>query len=487
MKQLTKQTNDGQDRRRWGWLGARLTSTIAVMATAGLAIVAALVTGNGVAQAWGPNRPTFTMANPSTYVTFDSITDNPDWGDERAFTVIKDITASGEQNDGSAASGQKQIFANQADFVDGHSYMVKMFIHNNASANFNLVAKNTRLMTYVPSSSGDSAMIQGQIAADNCGANLDGNAGSACAFWDEAYIKSSDKSKTFKVAYVPGSARYYNNIKDFTTSGFTLSDNLTTTTGAKLGYDQMDGNIQGCFQYSGYATFIVKAVGDQNSFRLVKQVQKDGSADDNWSYSLDDVKPGETLKYRIYYENNGQTQQSHVILRDMMAKKVTIDGQTTTSNSNASLNYVADSSYLFNGNHAGGLHLSQNDWIDKGLDIGSYGAQTNAYVTYKVTVPSENELQCGDNTFDNVAFAITDNAGTKMSNSIVTVHRDCAPDTPNPTPTPETTTTEPPKAPNAGVGIRTAVLSTVLFLIGATITVRLLVRSNRKANNGQSR
>lgn len=38
---------------------------------------------------WGPERETFTMGNPASYVALNSITDNPNWGDERDFVALK--------------------------------------------------------------------------------------------------------------------------------------------------------------------------------------------------------------------------------------------------------------------------------------------------------------------------------------------------------------------------------------------------------------
>ena len=198
----------------------------------------------------GKRRPTFKMEKPAAYVTFNSITDNPDWGDERGFVVIKDVT--GLPNDGmTAASGG---FAELATAVAGNIYMIKMFIHNNAADNYNLVAENTRILVGMPTISGNSIMIQGQIAADNCGSDASGAPGATDFFWDEAYLISSN---SFSVFFISGSARYYNNVRDFSTSGFTLPNTLVSAAGASVGYTTMDGKVRGCFQYSGYATFLV--------------------------------------------------------------------------------------------------------------------------------------------------------------------------------------------------------------------------------------
>lgn len=59
-----------------------------IVSVAAIAVVIA-----GSALAWGLARKLFTMAHPADHPTFNSITDNPDYGDERGFTTIKDITA----------------------------------------------------------------------------------------------------------------------------------------------------------------------------------------------------------------------------------------------------------------------------------------------------------------------------------------------------------------------------------------------------------
>ena len=61
---------------------------ISVLATLGLSFTA--ITS---VSAWGPERATFTMENPATYPTFNSITNNPTIGDERDFVRVGEIDA----------------------------------------------------------------------------------------------------------------------------------------------------------------------------------------------------------------------------------------------------------------------------------------------------------------------------------------------------------------------------------------------------------
>lgn len=48
---------------------------------------------------WGPERETFTMKNPATYAVLNSITDNPQYGDERNFTRVRKSGSSDNYGD----------------------------------------------------------------------------------------------------------------------------------------------------------------------------------------------------------------------------------------------------------------------------------------------------------------------------------------------------------------------------------------------------
>src|SRR6266496_2880689 len=145
--------------------------------------VAAIVIPAAV-MAWGPDRPTYTMAQPADHVTFDSITDNPEVGDERNFLTIKDAanTAAGGWQDSATAQ-------------PGHEYLVRVYVHNDAAANLNLKATNVRTKVNVPATTGKSVQLGGFITADNAAPN---------EIWDSATLTSSSD---FNVAYEAGSAR----------------------------------------------------------------------------------------------------------------------------------------------------------------------------------------------------------------------------------------------------------------------------------------
>ena len=448
---------------------------LGAMAVVGTASVVAVL-GGSAANAWGPTRPTFTMEKPASYVTFNSITDDPTWGDERAFTVIKDVT--GQDNDfETAAAGD---FKDSAVAQDGHTYMVKVFVHNNAAINLNLIAKNTRAMAYLPTASGEEAMIQAMIAADNCGANKDGSAGSPCMFWDEAYIRSDDGS-TFMVGLVEDSLRYYNNVtleNNDNKEGFTFKNgtDLLTNNGIQLGYEQMDGNIQGCFEYSGYLTFLVEVTNEPAGFTLDKQF----SVNDGEYTHTGSAQPGDTVRYRIVFDNVGNQTLNHVIVKDTLAKNISVilDGEegeasTDLATNALGLNYIPGSTYLLNAvtiqDNPNGLNLDNDTWTTQGLDIGSYTANSNAAVYYSVKVPEEEQLQCGENIFENTVIAFTDEAGAKLATTQLVVNRTC-------TEEPGKETEEQPGPPAAGAGIKTATITAVALIACVTVLVLALLK-----------
>ena len=157
-------------------LKARLGSLKAKLFATGLVAALVVLLGSGTAGAWGPVRSTFTMKHPAHYITFNSIIDDPIWGDERGFTLIKDVTdvASDKQNTGETAAAPK--YTEVATAVNNHVYMVRMLVHNSSADRLKLISNNTRAMISMPTaSSTDSAMIQGIVASDNCNADNNGN------------------------------------------------------------------------------------------------------------------------------------------------------------------------------------------------------------------------------------------------------------------------------------------------------------------------
>lgn len=353
-----------------------------------IAILAAAIIVPAVALAWGPDRPVYTVANPADHITFNSIKDNPNVGDERNFVVVKDAA---NTNDGG--------WQDNVTVQPGKEYLVRVYVHNNAASSLNLTAINTRVMASVPNTTGKNVSISGFVTADNATPNK---------IWDDIHFNSGSD---FNLTYVPGSAEIYNNGYAAGGAGKSLSDNIVTSTGALIGYNGPDGKVPGCFQYANYVYFKVKPQFPKEEFTVAKDVRKDGAT--SFVESVD-AKAGDKLNYRITYKNTGNVQANNVILKDKLP---------------AGISYVPGSVKILNANNLGGAYVKDGDNLfSSGINIGSYTAGSNAYVTFNATVNKNDDLpKCGPNTLVNTASAQPAGQGSKEDTANAVVDKTCKP------------------------------------------------------------
>lgn len=368
---------------------SKRTYAVLALATAVVAVPASLL-------AWGPSaRVTFTLAEPASYVTFNSITNNKQYGDERNFVQVRSVTDNTQ-------------FGENTTLAAGKEYEVFVYYHNNASSTLNDAAHNyagvatgafMRAQMPATVAAGQDARITAFVGASNAkhldknGTNL-GN-----QVWDEAFAKNSTNG-TVALRYVPGSAKIASN---GAVNGKTLPDNLYTT-GTPLGYNALDGKLPGCLQYSGYVTYRFKV--DQPNFEVQKQVSVAGK---NVYGENVAAKAGDKVDFKIHYKNTGTTQQDGVVIRDQLP---------------AGLEYVAGTTFV---STKGVWEPTQYDTVTKqGINVGSYGPNGGAYVKFTAKVVDASKLACGTNVIKNIASADTQN-GSKSDDATVTVTKDCAP------------------------------------------------------------
>lgn len=358
-----------------------------------LMIAAAIIIPSAV-LAWGPNRETFTIANPSDHVQFNSITDNPNVGDERNFVGIRDTSAS-------------NVWYDTMKVQSGKEYFVRMYVHNNAATSLNLVAQNVTAKFNLPTTTSKSIQVNGFLSASNVGADKNGNNGAYAEVYDHATFTGDSN---FNLAYIAGSLKYENNA--FGAAGTPLPESIFTSTGAKLGYDKLDGNIPGCFQYSGYVTFKVKPQIEttvNSTFTMSKLVSKHG--DNKWVESYK-AQPGETVDYLLQYKNTGAVQHDGVTFRDTLPAGMTyVDGSTTFGNSK----------------NPSGVKASDNIANGTGINVGSYAPGANAWAIFSAKAPAASALQeCGTNKLVNSAKVST--GGYSLDDTAdVTIDKTCAP------------------------------------------------------------
>lgn len=273
-----------------------------------IAIIAAflLFQGTNIANAWGPERTVFTMEHPASYVTFDSITDNQSSesvgiGDERNFVRVR---KAGE------TTFTDEVEISETDVANGQEFEVYVFYHNNAASNYHLTAKDTKVFAYFP----------GIIAGDSTGetgAKISASNATPISVWDEAgFINKS--SVGVRLKYVEDSATIYWNGGATTAQ---IGEDLFTT-GALIGYceegetdcaSQLNGEVPGCAEYSGYIIYKVKA--EQASIYLSKMASTDGV---NY-YDNVTARVGDTIHYKVVAKNLGSIATTQIAVKDQLA------------------------------------------------------------------------------------------------------------------------------------------------------------------------
>jgi uncharacterized repeat protein (TIGR01451 family) len=343
-------------KRTWG---------IAAVATAVVAVPASLF-------AWGPDRPTFTVDHPADHVTFNSITDAPNYGDERNFVTI---------------STDNKTYSDDITVTNGGEYYVRIYVHNNAASNLKLVANNVVAKLNVPTQTASRIQIDGYVNSSNA---------SPTSVWDQAVFHGANDT-SFKLSYVAGSA-YYKNAK----GQFTLSDSIVSS-GTKLGYDKMDGNIPGCFEYSGVVYLKVKA--QTADFSINKTVRKGstGTFAENVT-----ANPSDKVDYQLYFKNTGGMTQTTVTIKDILP---------------AGMTYVAGSTYVHDDK---GTRQVPDGIVAGGMTMGNYASNGDVYVKFTAQVAANDSLEkCGTNNLVNTMKATTAESGTKTDTATVTVSKTC--------------------------------------------------------------
>lgn len=290
----------------------RITTEMPARFAAAMSVLLlALIMIPATVLAWGPDRPTFTQQNPADYVTFNSITNNPKWGDERNFMRIRDI-ASGE------------TFKDTATLTAGKQYEVIILYHNNAKTSLNAsgagVAQNAYARTEIP------AIVRSGTSAVKAMSYVGASNANPTAVYDHIDLNNSTNAD-IALRYVKGTAKLTNNGG---ANGTAITEDLFGDNGTKLGFDSLNGSLPGCDHYSGYITYTL--VADTPGFTFKKDVRLAGTKE--WKDSIT-VNNGDKVEYRLAYKNVGTTEQKNVVMKDVLPKGITyVNGQTDLVNSN---------------------------------------------------------------------------------------------------------------------------------------------------------
>lgn len=367
-------------KKLWSYVPKRAAAVVVAVAGIAAAVTVPVMTG-----AWGPSRATFTMAHPANYVTFNSITDNPDVGDERNFLRVRD---SDERYWGAGTTnGWTDTISNMQ---EGHTYDVRLYVHNNGVED-KYLAENVKAHINLPTAEdvyGKQFEVNGYLYASNAKPN---------EIWDNIVLKSD---KAFHVKVV--SAKYYNNVRTEATSGFDLGSEVYTAkgegTGALLGFDQMNGYMNSCLKYSGYVLLKIQPVFEfvpAPSYDVAKSVDKTTA------------NPGDTINYTITVKNTGNVDLTNVKVTDQLPAYYSSASEQVSSQNGSTGSIVKGGAITFNKLNVGETATIKISYKIKGAD----------------------QLECGQTTIKNKATGTTDQDTTEDDNNnnevTTTVTNDC--------------------------------------------------------------
>lgn len=268
---------------------------------------------------------------------------------------------------------------------DGKEYTISMYIHNDNPSS-SVVAKDVTAIYSIPGNSDTSIEVNGYITSSNA---------NPTKYWDNVKFTSADGTK-FHLEYVAGSALWESN----GASAGALSDNIITTSGVKVGFASLNGDLPGSYYNSGYASVKVRVVYDQG-FTLTNQVRLKGTT--TWSTQVN-ANVGDTVEYMIGYKNISGATVYDVMLQDSLP---------------TNMQYVPGSTKLKNANHPTAVTITSDTLTTTGINLGGYTNNSNAYVLFEAKVVNVN-LQEGTTNLVNWA-KITAGGITKLLDSSVLV------------------------------------------------------------------
>lgn len=184
---------------------------------------------------WGPDRAVFKLdSGGSSYPTFNSISDNPNIGDERNFVGLK------RADPGSPDRWQNDVWGKPGD-----TYWMRVYVNNSGKDSFGTVMagwiQGAKLQVGI-SKNENSTAVYAKLTANN-----------AATVWDGATIHVDPG---VDVRIDTADIRLNNNAHPG--DGLRLDATSVLGSGIPLGYDQMDGNIQPGYKYDSYV--VVKLV-----------------------------------------------------------------------------------------------------------------------------------------------------------------------------------------------------------------------------------
>jgi|GEM_PF-525303 hypothetical protein len=231
----------------------------------------------------------------------NSFVNTPYYGDERAF-----FDASLDNNTTSFKDVLPNVASNGS---SDNEVILRTYIHNNGNQNLNgngtdgiSVAKGATIRITLPTGTEKNLRARSYLDISNPAP------GSPAEVTDTAELNDG---QAFSISYVPGSAVIYNGAHQ---GGAPINDSIVTT-GAPIGYQDMNGVLPGCFNYQAFVEIKVKINTPKISIK--KQVRP--IAGDGTSYVKNmSVAPGDQEHWALTVSDTGTTNLDNSVVYDQL-------------------------------------------------------------------------------------------------------------------------------------------------------------------------
>lgn len=335
---------------------------------------------------WNNGNLSYTLAQVNggilgDTIIFNSLSDGV-IGDEKKFVGIREDTG--------LHQGKDNVWhPDYIDVVPNYVYIIRLYVHNNNPNGLQAVAKDVKAAFQIPTESGCQIRVTGLLESSNATPNQ----------YIAKVVFRSNRIK-FHLEYIPGSAKLENNGIG-KRPGLKISDDIIAG-GVLVSYDSLNGDIPGGFSYASYVTIRVKAVAD-SGFRVEHRVRLAGTTE--WKTSIDDVKIGDKLEYRIRYTNTSSKVQENVMIKDILPKNIRyIPGSTMFINASNTLR-----------------NFEQDSLFTTGVNVRHYESGANALVDFSAEI-IDNDLPIGSCTLVNWSQCCVDGV-TLQDYSTVTLYK----------------------------------------------------------------
>lgn len=290
--------------------------------------------------------------------------------------------------DGGAFSTSQDDHNNGVQADPGEVVEFQIYYHNGAAASE--VAHNVIAQATLPGGTRNTHEVSASIDSDETSPISSSNHGGNIA------ININGQAQTLE--FISGSVRHFPDRASRTVVP-PNGDNLLTG-GINL------GNIQGCFEFSGFVTFkarVGSGVQADRNLTINKRVLNASRGDSSFQDSVS-ASPNERVRFEIRFETTGNQSQSGVTVRDALPNRLNfVSGTVRENGSSVSSSYESD--LIFG----------------SGRNLGTFPAGTARAITFEANVDGSGSFS-GSTTVVNTASVRSSEVSERQDSASVNVN-----------------------------------------------------------------